>query len=131
MTASVEPIWLNSADVIYLHTLQIQQYGGVDGLRSAELLHSAVHRPQHAFFYQQPQPTICQLAALYIDAILHNHAFIDGNKRTGLAACLVFLKINHINLHIPHPYLFDLTIDLANHRINHTDFAQKITDYVQ
>jgi death-on-curing protein len=69
-------------------------HGGRPGLRDATLLESAVAAPQATF---EGEPLIAdpvEIAAAYLFYLCRNHPFVDGNKRTALAACLVFLAAN-------------------------------------
>ncbi len=87
-----EPRWLNHADVEALHTLAIQRAGGTHGLRDENLLESALARPLNLHAYGEQD--LFELAACYAEGIARNHAFLDGNKRTGFAAALMFLRDN-------------------------------------
>ncbi len=87
-----EPKWLSRADVEALHTMAIDRDGGSRGLRDANLLESALARPQNLHAYGEEDRF--QLAASYAEGIARNHAFVDGNKRTALAASMMFLHDN-------------------------------------
>ncbi len=87
-----EPHWLNRADVEALHTLAIERAGGMHGLRDENLLESALARPLNLYAYGEQN--LFELAASYAEGIARNHAFLDGNKRTGFAAALMFLQDN-------------------------------------
>lgn len=84
---------LEVADVETLHHEQIVRFGGSHGLRDRNLLESAVQRASFKAFYH-PDATIAAVAASLSWGLIKNHAFIDGNKRIGLAAAAVLLKIN-------------------------------------
>src|SRR5690242_12405844 len=72
-------------------------FGGAPGLRDPGLLDSALARPQQVFAYIQPA-SLAALAAAYTVGICRNHPFIDGNKRAGLLAMLMFLEMNGCRL---------------------------------
>lgn len=84
-----EPTWLDHADVIQLHDEQIQLYGGLAGILNSGALDSTLARPKNLCFYRTPD--IFELAACYAFGFARNHCFVDGNKRTALAASAVFL----------------------------------------
>jgi len=86
------PEWLNSPDIIALHDEAIADSGGLGGLRDRPLLESAVARPQNLAAYADP--SLFELAAAYCVGIAKNHAFLDGNKRAGYQAAVVFLELN-------------------------------------
>ena len=89
-------IWLNSAVVIAVHEAQLAEHGGGAGVRDQNLLASALSRPQNLAAYGNPD--VSDLAAAYGFGISRNHAFIDGNKRTGFVAAVMFLRLNGYNL---------------------------------
>lgn len=80
--------------VIEIHREVLLAHGGRPGLRDATLLESAVAAPQATF---EGEPLIAdpvEIAAAYLFYLCRNHPFVDGNKRTAIAACLVFLAAN-------------------------------------
>jgi death-on-curing protein len=89
-------VWLNSAVVIAVHEAQLAEHGGGAGVRDQNLLASALSRPQNLAAYGEPD--VSDLAAAYGFGISRNHAFIDGNKRTGFVAAVMFLRLNDYNL---------------------------------
>jgi death-on-curing protein len=91
-----DPFFLSLESVLAIHADQIRLFGGDSGLRDQGLLESAVMAPQNLYLYSN-ESDIYDLAASYCSHIAGNHAFNDGNKRTGLAAALMFLKINDID----------------------------------
>jgi death-on-curing protein len=86
-----QPVWLLREVVEALHA-QLAQFGGAVGIRDAGLLASALARPENLIAYGKP--TIFELAAAYCFGLVKNHPFVDGNKRIGFAATVVFLEIN-------------------------------------
>ena len=89
-----EPIFLTLAETIEIHEYQVKQFGGTDGLRSLDLLKSAVGMPSSTFNGIYLHPTIPDMAAAYLFHIVKNHPFVDGNKRVGTMSALVFLELN-------------------------------------
>ncbi len=81
--------YLKVVDILVLHALQIERFGGGTGLRDPGQLEAAVFRPQSGYY----SDIIAQAAALW-ESLSQNHPFIDGNKRTALAATLTFLIVN-------------------------------------
>ena len=76
-----------------MHSAQLTEHGGSDGIRDETLLDSALAKPRNVFAYAD-QPDIFRLAASYAFGIARNHAFVDGNKRTALVVSLAFLDRN-------------------------------------
>lgn len=88
-----EPVWLELRDVIAIHEMSLQQHGGRIGIRDQGLLESALARPKQKFAYALDS-TVIELAAAYTFGIVRNHPFLDGNKRTGFVAGILFLELN-------------------------------------
>src|ERR1017187_1509689 len=85
--------YLTVAEVLAMHTDQIERYGGAHGVRDPGLLEAALYRPQTGYYAD----LIEEAAALW-ESLAQNHAFIDGNKRTAFAATYTFLAINGARL---------------------------------
>ncbi len=79
-----------------IHQEVLSAHGGAAGLRDEALLESAVAAPQATMMGQPLISDPVEIAAAYLFYLCRNHAFIDGNKRTALAACLVFLEQNEL-----------------------------------
>jgi death-on-curing protein len=88
-----EPLWVSKKAVLAMHSAQLAEHGGSDGIRDETLLDSALAKPRNVFAYAD-QPEIFRLAASYAFGIARNHAFVDGNKRTALVVSLTFLDRN-------------------------------------
>lgn len=83
-----------AAAVLVIHDEVIRAHGGQTGLRDSTLLESAVAAPQATFDGEPLISDAIETAAAYLFYLCRNHPFVDGNKRTALAACLVFLAAN-------------------------------------
>lgn len=94
-----EPFFLGLDEVVEIHRDQIERYGGHSGIRDMDLLQSAVAMPAAGFGEDYLHADIHEMAAAYLFHIVRNHPFVDGNKRTGAVAALVFLIMNGIELH--------------------------------
>lgn len=94
-----EPLFLGLDEVIEIHRDQIERYGGHPGIRDIELLKSAVAVPTAGFGEGYLHADIFEMAAAYLFHIIRNHPFVDGNKRTGTVAAVVFLIMNGRELH--------------------------------
>jgi death-on-curing family protein len=87
------------------------------GVRSEDLLASAVHRPQTAIQDVPKYATVEMAAAALLHALVHDHPFHNGNKRTALVAMLVFLDENGLLLTCDEDALFKLVLQLAQHAL--------------
>ena len=92
-----EPVFLTFAEIIEIHNYQIENFGGASGVRDMELLKSAIGMPSAPFGGTFLHPTIYEMAAAYLFHLVENHPFVDGNKRVGAMAALVFLDMNGID----------------------------------
>jgi death-on-curing protein len=90
-----ERIYLTVAEVIAIHHHQIEEYGGLYGLRDQGALESAVFRPQNGYYSD-----LSEEAAALLESLVNNHAFLDGNKRVGFAAAHTFLLVNGFDLDV-------------------------------
>lgn len=88
-----EPIWIDERDVLALHNRVLALDGGAVGVRDAALLDSALARPRQLHVYADAADII-DMAAAYTSAIIRNHPFLDGNKRTGFLVGILFLEMN-------------------------------------
>lgn len=86
-------VWIEAREALILHDRLLALHGGPPGVRDEGLLHSALARPrQHAAYGEDTD--VILLAALLTAAILRNHPFVDGNKRTGFVLGVLFLELN-------------------------------------
>lgn len=81
--------YLTVADVLGMHTVLMQRYGGALGVRDPGALEAALFRPQTGYY----DDIVAEAAAL-MESLAINHPFVDGNKRSAFAAANVFLRIN-------------------------------------
>ena len=88
------PLHLTAEAVKAIHEEVLTAHGGSPGLRDSALLESAIAAPQAAEGGEALLRDVVEIAAAYLYYLCSNHPFVDGNKRTALAACLVFLEAN-------------------------------------
>ena len=93
-----EPYWILKEAALAMHSRQLAEHGGLDGIRDQSLLESALARAQNTFFYSDEPADMTVLAAAYAYGIATNHPFVDGNKRTALVVSRTFLLLNGYNL---------------------------------
>ena len=109
---------LTSKQVLEIHADLISVTGGTDGLRDMGLLESALNSPFQTFDEIDMYPTLQQKAARLAFAIVKNHPFIDGNKRSGIHVMLVFLAINGILPDYTQEELIEIGLKLADGSID-------------
>jgi death on curing protein len=103
-----------------IHTEVLAAHGGARGIRDQALLESAVAAPQASMMGKPLISDPVEIAAAYFFYLCRSHAFIDGNKRTALAACLVFLESNGLlsNTKLPTEDWETFVLDVAASRLD-------------
>ncbi|MFP4027027.1 MAG: type II toxin-antitoxin system death-on-curing family toxin [Candidatus Brocadiia bacterium] len=113
------PVFLQLSEVLAIHQDQIVRYGGAPGMRELHLVESAIAVPQAGVGEDYLHEGLFEMAAAYLYYIVQDHPFIDGNKRTGLASALVFLKMNGVSVE-PDDRLEALVREVARGKANKT-----------
>ena len=105
---------LKKRQILLLHSALIAESGGSDGVRDEGLLDSAVNTPFQTFSGQDLYPTVLEKAVRLGFGLIRNHPFIDGNKRIGTHAMLVFLNLNSITLSYEDDELISTILSVAS-----------------
>jgi death-on-curing protein len=116
--------FLEVADILALHSDQVELYGGEHGVRDMGLLESAVAQPQATFGGEFLHGDIFEMAAACLFHVVKNHPFLDGNKRAGAVASLVFLDINGVEIDAPKGSIYDLTLAVATSQAGKREIAE-------
>jgi death-on-curing protein len=109
-----------------IHAEAIAAFGGSEGVREMALLESAVAAPQATFGGRSPYQDLAEVAAAYLFYLCRNHPFMDGNKRTALGACLVFLRLNGIEPRADGPEWEELTLAVAASVMNREETTARL-----
>lgn len=117
-------IKLTKEQILLLHTQLIEITGGSDGIRDIGLLESALESPFQSYGGVELYPSIQAKAARLCYGLVKNHAMIDGNKRIGCHAMLVFLALNGYEVEYTQKELSDLILDVAADRKQYEDILQ-------
>ena len=115
--------FLSVQDVLDIHRNTLQHEGGASGVRDIGLLESAVATPHQSFGGQPLHQDLAAMAAAYLFHIAQNHPFVDGNKRTGLQACQVFLAVNGRRPRFSADALYQVTLDVARGAVDKTELT--------
>ena len=118
-----EPDWLPEDEVEEIHNREVVRFPGRHGLRSPDGLAAAVVRPANRFYYEG-ETSLPRLAALYAVAIIRNHPYVDGNKRTGWTLAEAFLNRNGMTVKADDEEIFNMLINLAQRALSEEDFSQ-------
>jgi death-on-curing protein len=116
-----EIVWIDLPEVLAIHARQLDEHGGPSGLRDLDLLESAIAHPRQRHTYGDPD--VFDLAAADTAAIINNHPFVDGNKRTGFVVGILFLELNGPTLTASEAEATQAVLDLAAGEINQDQFA--------
>jgi death-on-curing protein len=122
-----EPRRLSLETVLVLHAEQVDRFGGSHGVLNRGAVEAALARPRNQFRYRSgldPE----DLAAAYLVGLATSHGFVDGNKRIGAAAMLVFLAVNNRPLHVSPAELYALVMSVATKKVTEGQVATWIRE---
>jgi len=126
-----DPAHLTVEQVLQIHAAVLREHGGSAGLRDQALLESAVAAPQATMFGKPLMDDLVEIASAYLFYLCRNHPFLDGNKRTALAACLVFLRANDLRL-LPDSAEWEaLVLDIAASRLDRDQTTRRLRKLVK
>ncbi len=116
------PIFIARATVEMIHRGSLEQHGGQDGIRDEGALESALAQPMNVYFYGRGD--FCDIAATYAFHLAEHQPFVDGNKRTAIAAALLFLESNGMrSARLSDDQLYDAMIAIAEKRLDKVGLA--------
>lgn len=121
--------YLTREQVIKLHQALIETSGGSSGIRDVGMLDSALKTPLQTFDENELFPSVLDKAARLAFGLIKNHPFIDGNKRIGTHAMLIFLALNNIMLSYKDEELIDIILKVASGKANENDFYTWIKNH--
>ena len=125
------PKFVTKEQVLLLHELQINRFGGAFGIVNEGLLDSALAQPKASFFGEFLHREINDQAAAYLYHLVKNHPFLDGNKRVGAAVMEVFLRINGYVLTLSNEELYNLTMQVAQGQLSKDEVSALIYENMQ
>ncbi len=109
----MEPVFLELGEILLIHQDQLERYGGATGMRDIGLLQSAVAIPKAGIADRYLHEDIFEMAAAYLYHIVRDHPFVDGNKRSGAVAALVFLAMNDVEITVEEEELENMVRSVA------------------
>ena len=122
---------LSKRQILLLHDQLLSQAGGLPGLRDEGLLESALNAPFQSFGDTDAYPSLQQKAARLDYGLVKNHPFVDGNKRIGAHAMLVFLTINGTELVYTQEELSSVILAVASGEKMYEDLLGWLIDHQQ
>jgi death-on-curing protein len=115
--------YMSLEEILRLHFQVIEDFGGSHGIRDEGRLKSVVQAPKQIAFGQEQYPSLYEKAAVYLRNIIGDHSFTDGNKRTALTVCGIFLARNNIVLNADLKNLENFTIQVATDHLRIDEIA--------
>ncbi len=106
-------VYLSAAQIDDLHRAQLARYGGLGGLRDRAALEASLARPQTTFGGEDLYQDLAAKAGALLHSLVLNHPFLDGNKRVGAHAAVLFLLVNGTELMAGPAALADMTLATA------------------
>lgn len=116
--------YLTPEQVLFIHARLIVETGGEHGMRDLGLLQSAVSRPQAVFDGNDLYADVHSKAAALLESLVNNHPFVDGNKRTGIAAAALFLQANGYPLTASNQDIESFVLSIASGKKTFVDIAE-------
>ncbi len=117
-------VFLTLEEILRLHFQIIEDFGGLHGVRDEGRLQSVVDAPKQEAFEREQYPSLQEKAAVYLRNIIGDHPFSDGNKRTALTVCVLFLGRNGQTLTASPKDLEDFTVKVATDHLGIADIAE-------
>ena len=130
MNTGDDPVFLSVEEVLEIQAMMLETHGGQTGIRDRSSLESAVGMAAQTFGGQFVHAGVFEMAAAYAFHIAENQPFVDGNKRTGLAAALTFLRINGVSIVDPSGRLYGAMIAFATHELDKPGLAKLLGELV-
>lgn len=125
----MKPRFLTLDEVLALHDDQIRRYGGSSSVRNIGLLQSAMGGAAATFGGAFLHDTLFEMSAAILYGICRNHPFVDGNKRTAVAAALTFLEMNGVEIDADEDDFYALVIGVAEGRVTRSGVAVFLADH--
>lgn len=118
-------------EVLFYHYRLIQEFGGTDGVRSQDLLESAIHRPFQTFGGEDLYPSSLHKAAALVESLVKNHPFIDGNKRTGFAMMRLLLLEGGLDIKADEDEKYQFVISISTSQLDFEDILTWLHEHVE
>ncbi len=104
---------ISEKEVLEIHKILIERFGGSEGIRDQELLDSALNRPYQTFDRNELYPTPIDKAAAILESIVKNHPFVDGNKRTGYVLARLLMMSEQLDIQADQERKYQFVISIS------------------
>lgn len=125
-----EPTWLSRKFLDAAHHDQIQQHGGLPGVREENTLEPALARPGNRWSYE-PETSLLKLAASYCYGLATSHGYSDGNKRIAFVAMYTFLGINDLEITASQVEVVKMMLAVAAGKLDEDEIVQWLDLYTE
>ena len=122
-------VWIEATDIMALHERLLVFHGGAAGLRDEGLLQSAIARPRQLLAYGEAIDVIDMATAL-TGGLVKNHPFLDGNKRIGFVAGILFIELNGYRFNAPEEAAAEAVMALAAGGMDEAGYAAFLREHV-
>lgn len=109
---------ISQKEVLKIHSILIEKYGGLQGVRDIEILDSALNRPYQTFDSRELYPSPIDKASAIIESIVKNHPFVDGNKRMGYVLMRLILLESDLDIESTEDDKYEFVIEIASGRLD-------------
>ena len=116
-------------EVLQIHQVLIQEFGGLSGVRDKGMLQSAIERPFSGFGKTEFYPTPERKAAAILESIVKNHPFVDGNKRTGYVLMRLILMQFGTDIIATQDEKYDFVINVASGNLHFESIVHWIKNH--
>ena len=120
---------LTLSQILSMQDILIKETGGTEGIRDEGLLDSALHTPFQTFDREYVYKTLEAKAARLGYGLIKNHPFVDGNKRIGMLAMMIFLELNGIEIHCTDQEIIEAGLKLASGEMDYNQFLEWILEH--
>jgi len=127
MTSPAPIEWIPLEVALAVHEQQIEEHGGLPGVRDRSGLEAALARPRQILAYGEATD-LCSLAAAYAAGMARNHSFADGNKRIAFLLAFTFLRVNGRFLDAPEKEAEAMVYRLSSGELTEEAFARWLED---
>ncbi len=120
---------ISKDQILMLHSQLIEQTGGMVDIRDYNLLESAIETPFQVYAGEELYPTIQAKGTRLGYGLIKNHCMLDGNKRIGTHAMLVFFELNGIGLRYTQKELYEMVLAVADGSLEYEDMLRWVLEH--
>jgi death-on-curing protein len=121
---------ISEEDVLSIHNILIERFGGIKGIRDIAALDSALKRPYQTFEGRDLYPSLIEKVSALLESIIKNHPFIDGNKRMGYTLSRLILLNNGVDIVAEESEKFTFIIQIAENKFDFDEIVDWLKNHV-